>query len=280
LASRPDVELRAVTITPGSQEQVALVRWLLQQLGLKNVRMGAQNWPSNASKPVNLSTRFYKCFGRSQDGEPKCEEAAQVLFECCDASVTLVTGAALHNLGDALRMDGFCLGRWVAQGGFAGEGVVPPDKQLDKFKGKQTCATWNFGGNVPAAQAALASMAIERKICVSKNVCHSVYYDDQFHMALRAAAAIQAKEAPKGARAIAFEMMYDAMDEYLRHKPGGKKMHDPLALATALDESVCELVEVKLFCQKGQWGSILQPGSGVWISIAYDALKFVNALLH
>merc|ERR1712139_540854 len=147
-------------------------------------------------------------------GEPKCEEAAQVLLECCDANVTLVTGAALHNLGAALRMDGFCLGRWVAQGGFAGEGVVPPDKQLDKFKGKQTCPTWNFGGNIPAAQAALASMAIERKICVSKNVCHSVVYDDQFHTALKASLAMQTREAPKGGRAVAFKMMYDAMDEY------------------------------------------------------------------
>jgi pyrimidine-specific ribonucleoside hydrolase len=280
LASHPDVELRAVTITPGNQEQVALVRWLLQQLNLRNVRIGAQDWPANATKPINLAAKFYGSFGRSRDGEPKCERADQVLLECCDESVTLVTGAALHNLGGALKMPGFCLGRWVAQGGFAGEGVVPPDKQMDKFKGKRTCPTWNFGGNIPAAQASLASTAIDRKICVSKNVCHSVVYDDQFHMALKAAVAMEAADAPKGRRAMAFEMIYDAMDQYLRHKPGGKKLHDPLALATAFDESVCELAEVELFCQKGQWGSRLQPGSRTWISVAYDALKFENALLH
>merc|ERR1712050_406353 len=126
----------------------------------------------------------------------KCEDAAQVLLECCDESVTLVTGAPLHNLGDVLKMDSFRVGRWVAQGGFAGDGVVPPEKQMDKFKGKETCRTWNFGGNIPAAQAALASTAIMRKICVSKNVCHSVYYDSIWHEALGAAAKAEACDAP------------------------------------------------------------------------------------
>merc|ERR1712147_64340 len=60
LCSRPDVELLAVTITPGSDEQVALVRWILQHMGLKHVRLGAQDWPANSSKPVNLTTAFYK----------------------------------------------------------------------------------------------------------------------------------------------------------------------------------------------------------------------------
>jgi len=81
-------------------------------------------------------------------------------------------------------------------------------------------------------------------------------------------------------RAKALGMMYDAMDQYLQRKPGGKALHDPLALATALDESVCELAEVELFCHKGQWGSKPKRGSGTWISIAYDALKFQNALLN
>mmetsp|Transcript_99779 Transcript_99779/g.172071 ORF Transcript_99779/g.172071 Transcript_99779/m.172071 type:complete len:719 (-) Transcript_99779:187-2343(-) len=288
LASHPSVELRAVTITPGSEEQVAMVRWLLQQLGLTDVRVGAQSWPSNAGKPINLSTVFYKSIWpeserkrkRSTGEQPECERADRVLFESCDESVTLVTGAALHNLGDALKIDGFSLGRWVAQGGFAGEGVVPLEKQMDKFKGKKTCSTFNFGGNIPAAQAALASSAIERKICVSKNVCHSVLYNAEFHEIMGEVLAAEVQERPRERRAIAFKMIYDAMDEYLRHKPGGKALHDPLALATAFDESVCELAEVELFCCKGQWGSRLRPGNNVWISISYDALKFQNALLR
>lgn len=280
LGSHPGVELRAVTITPGSKDQVALVRWLLQQMGLTQVRLGAQAWPANADKSVQLNSRFYRSFGSSPRGDPICERADRVLLECCDERVTLVTGAPLHNLGDVLKMDGFRLGRWVAQGGFAGQGVVPPAKQMDKFRGQQTCLTWNFGGNIPAAQAALASTAISRKICVSKNVCHSVFYDAEWHDALRVAAEAAAKNEPKGRRSVAFGIMYNTMDDYLRHKPGGKKLHDPLALAVAIDESVCDLEEVELFCTKGQWGSRLSPGSNIWISVAYSASKFQIALLH
>ena len=37
----------------------------------------------------------------------------------------------LHNLGAALEIGGFSLGRWVAQGGFAGDGVVPKHLQME-----------------------------------------------------------------------------------------------------------------------------------------------------
>lgn len=280
LCSNADVELRAVTITPGSEEQVSLVRWILEQMNMTHIRLGAQDWPVNSGKKANLNTQFYKSFGRSPRGEPPCERADQVLAECCDESVTLLTGAPLHNLGAALRIGGFQLGRWVAQGGFAGEGVVPREKQMDKFKGQEMCRTWNFGGSVQAAQDALASACIFRKICVSKNVCHSVYYDEAWHLALGEAADALATESPQTRRASAFRMMYNTMDGYLKRKPEGKKLHDPLALAVALNESVCELAEVKLFCRKGEWGSRLSPGSNVWISVDYDPAKFQSVMLH
>merc|ERR1712232_129814 len=98
----------------------------------------------------------------------------------------------------------------------------------DKFKGKYTCSTWNFGGNIPAAEAALANAAISRKICVSKNVCHSVVYDEDFHVIVRAAVDAEEKASPDGKRALVLKMIYEAMGKYLRHKPGGKKLHDPL----------------------------------------------------
>jgi len=70
------------------------------------------------------------------------------------------------------------------------------------------------------------------------------------------------------------------MGSYLRKKPDGKKLHDPLALAVAIDESVCDLAEVELFCEGGKWGSHMKPGSGVRISIAYDKKRFMRALMH
>ncbi len=137
--------------------------------------------------------------------------------------------------------------------------MVPPPLRLPKFDGKSCMDTFNFGSNIPAAQAVLASAAIttkvrslwdhlspraqlrnnpavrrsiralqapppllqacvllpilccnpahellpgsaalppsacpscpRRKVCVSKNVCHSVVYDTEFHHELLAALA-------------------------------------------------------------------------------------------
>jgi len=278
LGAHPAVELRAVTVTPGSWEQVSLLRWLLLQMGLPEVRLGAQAWPANASKRDCLRGEFYASFGRVNKNKLRdcCEPAEKVLAECCDAHTTLLTGGPLHNLGEALRVGGFRLGRWVAQGGFAGEGVVPRELQMEKFVGKVTCQTWNFNGNVEAAEAALASEAINRKVLVSKNVCHRVTYDAALHQAFGAAAQ-EAELRGQVQRATALRLLHGAMDSYQRSE--GKKLHDPLALAVALDESVCRLAEVRLFRDKHGWGSRLEGGTGTWISVDYDDAAFRSALL-
>lgn len=278
LCSKPGLELRAVTVTPGTEDQVSMIGWILKTVGMSGVRIGATEWPRKAAGKGVIYGRFYDSFGRLDKDEIVCEPADRVLLECCDERVTLVTGAALTNLGAALQHDGFRLGRWVAQGGFAGEGVVPSHLQMPKFKGKTSCATWNFGGNLPAATAALASPCIGRRVCVSKNVCHRTGYDAQWQRELGAALANETSIG-RSCRLKALEMLHAAMANYMSAGKV-KKMHDPLALAVALDESVCELAEVEVFkSPPGSWGSRLAPGSGTWISIDYDDEKFRAVLL-
>lgn len=275
LCSHPAVDLCAVTVTPGSWEQLSLVMWLLQQVGMSDtVRLGAQDWPNNADKPGCTRGNFYDSFGRVKRQQLSVESADRVLLECCDANTTLLTGGPLHNLGAALSLEGFTLGRWVAQGGFAGEGVVPRRLQMDKFLGKKSCPTWNFGGNVQAAEAALANPSIGRRVLVSKNVCHRVVYDAELHEAIRSAAE-GAAASHNASRATALRLIFNAMEQYQKEK----KLHDPLALATALDESVCTLAEVRVFREKTGWGSCLQEWTNTWISVDYDDTAFKSALL-
>lgn len=314
LCAHPDVELRAVTIYPGTQDQVGLVRWILQQLGLVHVRLGACARAKKKKNNIEFDFSFYQSFGSAPCGKPACERADQVLSECCDESVTLVTGGLLHNLADALQMDDFRLGRWVAQGGFAGKGVVPEEKQ-NAHTTKEVAHTYNFSNSIPEAQAALSSAAIKRKICVSGNVCHFVTYTkNKWHKQLKAAVKAKANQlammswtmelrevladvlddeaimadddrgsdnvldgeatyAPEIRRVLAFAILHHTMDEYIcQKKGGGKTLHDPLALAVALDESLCELAEVELFvgseagCET-HWGSKLSSGSNTWITV-------------
>lgn len=131
----------------------------------------------------------------------------------------------------------------------------------------------------PSSTGSVSQPAILKKVAVSNNVCHTVYYDREWQKALGSAAEIEARNAAQSRRAVAFRLMFNAMEEYLQHKPGGKKVHDPLALAVDLDESVCELSEVNCSVATAAWGSRLSLGSNIWISVAYDALKFRAAVL-
>lgn len=78
------------------------------------------------------------------------------------------------------------IGTWVAQGGFAGDSVVPPEHRLAKFAGRETCPTFNFNGAPQVALSMLGSEKIAERWLVSKNVCHG----KMFHDPLAAAVAI------------------------------------------------------------------------------------------
>lgn len=151
----------------------------------------------------------------------------------------------------------------------AGDNIVPPEKRLPKFDGKEVCPTFNFNGDPKAAELLFASDKVKKRICVSKNVCHGVYYDKNLHEKY-----MEVKDKTPGT-----QLVFKAMSTYLKKKPEGKKLHDPLAACTALNEKVCELIEVSPFRRKGQWGAKLVEGSNTWISISYDKELFEKIFL-
>ena len=265
LADHPDIELRAVTVTPGSRAQIGVVRWGLRALGREDVPVGAYNLDHPKD---SVSAWHYKTFGQlppSDDARPGFE----LLAEQLDASTTLLTGAAVKNLKRLLESElpeGFRLGRWVAQGGFAGDDVVPEQHRLAKFAGRVTCPTYNFNGDPKGARLALDHPAIAERRCVSKNVCHGVVYDAAFHE--RVAAHRDSRESMR--------MIHAAMDAYLRKRPTGKMFHDPLAACCALDPSIASWREVELYRARGEWGSRLTDGTNTWITVAADQEAFAR----
>jgi hypothetical protein len=188
-----------------------------------------------------------------------------------------LTGAPLKNVGALLRKFGSRGSMipepgwrfpWVAQGGFAGEGVVAPEHQLEKFAGMKTCPTYNFNGDPKSALLALDSPLISSRRLVSKNVCHGVVYDQKMHQH------VLGVENPH----LGLQLIQRGMTDYLQRKPAGKKFHDPLAACCALDPDIGTWAEVEVFREKGKWGSRLSPGSGTWIITGYNHDHFLSVL--
>jgi inosine-uridine nucleoside N-ribohydrolase len=226
LAGHPQVNLKAVTVLPGSPQQIGLVRWALRQFEL-NIPVGAHNLKTTKPSVSQWHYDAYENISPSEDAQP----AAEILLQYCDSQTTLLTGAALTNVRNAINNEQqkrFTVGRLMAQGGFAGEGVVPSALQLDKFRGLITSPTHNLIGDNKAANAVLAHDGIGRRYFVAKNVCHRVYYDQKLHEHID-----HIKD-----KSLALSLIWQGMDVYLKQDPVGKLLHDPLAACCAIDETV------------------------------------------
>lgn len=225
LLGHPSVRLKAVTLTPGTPAQVGLVRRALGWFGA-DLPVGASGLDHPKDCVSSWHARAYGPITPSRDAEP----AAELLRRCCDEGTTLLTGGPPKNLGAALKLPGFRLGRWVAQGGFAGEGVVPREQQLEKFRGRVTCPTFNLNGDPRGALAALASPAIGERRFVSKNVCHGVVYDEAMHEAMAGV--------KRGARSL--ELIWQGMDVFLDRK--ASRLPDEPAVDEAIGATEVELI--------------------------------------
>jgi inosine-uridine nucleoside N-ribohydrolase len=270
LATHPRVELMSVTLMPGTQAQAGLVRHVLGLLGVgvgpgpgPRVHSLGGRYPLQNDEKPSVSGFHDKWLGKTKPAAPT-HRTEDVLDIAARFGCTLLTGAPLKNLEGVPRFP-----RWVAQGGFAGDSVVPPEHRLAKFVGKETCATFNFGGAPKVAEAMLASPHIGEKLLVGKNVCHGVAWDRDFHERVRGLSK----------RTAGLDLVFQGMERYLEEHPAGKLLHDPLAMAVAIEPDVCEFRRVEMYRSKGEWGARLKPDSDVQIAISLrDRGRFFEVL--
>ncbi|HLO87126.1 MAG TPA: nucleoside hydrolase [Nostocaceae cyanobacterium] len=269
LGSHPEINLRAVTTTPGSKAQVGIIRYLLNQLNLNHIPVGARN--PDTTKQV-VSKFHYQFLGEIPPAEPD-DIAHHILANTINSysDVVLLTGAPLQNLRLLLNnYPSIIIKRWVGQGGFAGDNVVPPEYRLPKFTGRETCPTFNFNGDIKGALTALTSEQILTRDIISKNVCHSVIYNQEFHERMQ----------PFSEESAGLNLIYQGMELYLNHRPEGKMFHDPLAACIAINCNIAQFAEVEIYRASGEWGSRLASGTNTFITISIDYEKFFQTLTH
>ena len=265
IIGHPSLQLVSVSVTPGTDEQVGLVREVLLRAGHDRVPIGS----ARPGYDKNCVSGFYYRWLNSFPVQKPDGLGLEIIESSLAANLelNLITGAPLKNPGGL--PEHLTLERWVGQGGFAGDNLVAPEHRLEKFDGMETCPTFNFNGGPMEAENLLAHPGIKRRLLLSKNVCHGVVYDQALHDKV---------EAHKQDN-IGLTMMYQGMQVYLERRPQGKKFHDPLAVCAAIDESVCEYREVEMYRQRGGWGGRPVEGSNTFISVAFNRERFEDVLL-
>jgi hypothetical protein len=182
LLGHPQVNLRAVTIFPGTSAQVGLVRRAVNDWFGRDLPMGAYQLGGETDAVSPWHTDAYGPVAPSRVARP----GGEVLLEHCGEATTLITGAPLKNLGAAMALEAATgrllrLREAVVQGGFAGDGIVPRERQLPKFTGMATCPSFNLNGDPRTGLAVRHHPGIPLRRFVSKNVCHGVIYDRELH---------------------------------------------------------------------------------------------------
>ena len=185
-------------------------------------------------------------------------------------STVLLSGAPLQNVRDLLRRHANVrVERWVAQGGFAGDNLVPQERRLAKFAGRTMSESHNFGGNKNATRIVLDDPRIQLRQLVAKNVTHGVVWDQRIQHIIGELDGLTA-----GAR-----VAHDAMSVFLADAPSGKLLHDPLAACAAIDPGIIDWQEVRVTYEAGRWGAEPAPGSGTFISVGVDRAAFLRTLV-
>jgi len=272
LIGYPQIDLIGVNVTPGSWDQVSVVRQAFKRFGVQNVPIGA--FLTEDDPKSRVSGWHYKTVGLDNTRTPPDMEGTALLDELYAEDVTLITGGPLKNVGKFLReFTARKLGRIVVQGGFAGEGVVPSGFQLEKFSGKAHVPTYNLNGDPKSALLVVDSPYFSEKKFVSKNVCHGVYFDDEIKRAMFS-------KLHKISKVRKHEnlMLQRYLNTFVFNCKEGKKLHDPLAAACAIDTSVGTWAKVDLWRHKGHWGSSLNPESDLEIIIDYNRERFIEVL--
>lgn len=273
LLDHPKVDLIAVVVTPGYPDQIGLVRWALKQFNI-SIPVGAYKYENKLDRvtPKAVSQWHYDSFGDIHNSYDALD-GGRLLADILGYNITFLTGAPPKNLGRAMEIKGqkLELGVWVAQGGFAGDNVVPKEYQLDKFKGLTTCQTFNLNGAPGVVKKALDHKGIQQKFFVSKNVCHGVLYDKEMHEKVR-----KVKN-----NYLSLNMIWESMELYLKKKDH-KALHDPLAAMCAIDRSIGLWSEVEVYRdhKNGEWGSRLMDGTNTWIIVDYYKDKFFELLVE
>lgn len=259
----PDIEIKAINLVPGFPEQIGLIQWALSEHGkTATIPVGCFDIDNKNNRKKSAVSNWHNKLGFSWKSSTNAQDGCSIIREHVMEDVVYFIGSPPRNIGKYLKDNKLKCKSIVFQGGFAGDSLVKKENRLPKFDGKETCPTFNLNGHKKSTMRVLEqSVSIS---FVSKNVCHGILYDKEFHETIK----------------NRHKLIYDFMSKTYIKLDKVKALHDPFAFSTIIDDSIVEWKKVDLYCIKGEWGSVANVRSNKRISISGNKDKFVQAILR
>jgi pyrimidine-specific ribonucleoside hydrolase len=252
------INLRAITISPGDPDQIAIARLFCKEIGL-DIPIGASKLNRTKLSSGSIHHQLLDKYGHKREAKPDGfgADILQHTFRMYPDSELFVIGP-LSNLAYYLQYDHY-IARATMQGGFCGYHLHSPAIRLPKFEGKTWVPTFNLNGDLSGAAEFMDSNIIEKRF-VGKNICHTVVYNKEHY---------QLMEKPK---CRAAELFMEGMGLYLeRHEE--KKFHDPTAAVCHLHPDIGTWIFGTVTRIESGWGTIPnEKGDWILADIDYHAL--------
>ncbi|RTK97769.1 MAG: nucleoside hydrolase [Neisseriaceae bacterium] len=237
------VNVRAICISPGDPDQVAIAKLILKQIGL-DIPVGISHENRSKLSSGSIHHELLKKYGMKLTENPDgmgCQIIEDTIKKYPDCEF-LVIGPAT-NVGKFLKdKQDICFESVTMQGGFLPYSLYKPFWVCPNFEGKEWMPTFNLNGDRPAGSLFLSSKFKSRRM-VGKNICHTILFDkDKLNdINPKCTASLLFKEAAE---------MY-----FLKHD--SKKFHDPTAACLHLHPEI------------GLWfkGKTIKNSSG-WTTVA------------
>lgn len=276
------VNIKAVTITPGDPDQIAVAKFLLKTFKI-NAPVGIPNLDRKRSSCTPFHTDILAKMDEPVEAQPDglgCDIIKSVRDN--DPNVELFIIGPMTNVGRFIKNNpstGFV--QATMQGGYCSYDIqdeIDPNydapwrreqERLEKFVGQKTYATFNLNGDKDSADLYIAHPGIKRRF-IGKNVCHSIVYD-----ANRESHWTDYCDALHNSEAL--QLLKWSGEQYFRKHPE-KKFHDPCAAVCMMHPEIAVWAKGKPYRESGKWGTKLDP-NGDDVCIELDREKLWHHLM-
>jgi len=248
-------DLKAILISPGDPDQVALARTMLRGLDL--------DIPIGVSRPLGQEKRsvggWYPRWVQSRGG-PDVATADGSGVEVLNSVLRSGPLDELFVCGPP-KSTGQFLKQWsdqnvriklTVQGGFLPYSYLSdldPQYRLAKFEGLNVCSTFNLGGAKEEAQILVTDSRLQAQF-VGKNVCHTLVYTRDMYDKDR----LRLHPVHVGPVSNARAIWWEGMDCHFSYKEG-KALHDPAAAVMHVHPEIGTWVLGRPYYERGKWGT-------------------------